>query len=83
MNAFGYYKWRAYKQSLGLALEEHEPVGFFELGDKTAVTVDLDYKRACRYIYLKPTGLRQNVAKEFGNYPMEIKYFGVSGVVQD
>lgn len=47
MKPDAYAKWRDYKAKQGLPMEEHEPVGFFELGDKTSVTVDLDVKRAC------------------------------------
>ena len=37
----------------------YEPAAFFEFeATETQVVVDVDFKRACRYIFLKPTGFR-------------------------
>jgi hypothetical protein len=33
-------------------------VAFFEFDERSSLTVDVDFKRPCRYIMLKPTGFR-------------------------
>ena len=38
----------------------YEPAAFFDFeGSDVQITVDIDFKRPCKYIFLKPTGFRK------------------------
>lgn len=37
----------------------YEPVAFFEFDKDIQLTVDIDFKRPCKYILLKPTAFRK------------------------
>jgi hypothetical protein len=38
----------------------YEPAAFFEYeGTDVSMTVDIDFRRPCKYIFLKPTGSRK------------------------
>lgn len=59
-----------------------EPVAFFEMDNDPSITVDIDFQRSCRYIMLKPTGIRKkptHFTQNINNVPMEIEFFGVTG----
>ena len=64
-----------------------EPVAFFEFENETdtSVTVEIDFKRSCKYIMLKPVGFRKKKSQQasgnqnVNNQPMEIEFFGVMG----
>jgi hypothetical protein len=53
-----YQQWRAKRMKDPRPLRPFEPVAFFEFDDRRSITVDIDYKRPCRYIMVKPTGFR-------------------------
>jgi hypothetical protein len=37
----------------------YEPVAYFEMDADISTQVELDFKKACKYIFLKPTGFRK------------------------
>ncbi len=44
--------------------------------------IEIECKRPCKYIYLKPTNMRDaqhSYSKYFDTNPLEIKFFGVKG----
>jgi hypothetical protein len=55
-----YEEWRAKRIQDSKPLQPFEPVAFFDFENSQAAstTVELDEKRSCRFIMLKPTGLR-------------------------
>lgn len=53
-----YKNWKAKRALDHRPLQPYEPVSFFEFDEKPSLTIDLDYKRECRFIMLKPTGFR-------------------------
>jgi len=68
-------------------VEQWEPVGSFCF-NKTAkqIEFELDYKRPAKYVFLKPTDMRDGqypYSKYFDNSPLEIKFFGVKGQTMD
>jgi hypothetical protein len=63
-------------------LRADEPAAFFELDDKSQMTFDVEFKRPCRYIMLKPTGFRSKPTKyeqSMDTTPVEIEFFGAIG----
>lgn len=63
-------------------LQQYEPVAFFEFDTETEITVDVDFKRSCKYIMLKPISFRKKpyqFTQNINSVPMEIEFFGVSG----
>ena len=81
-----YCKWRERRKEDPRPLQAHEPAGYFQMDDKNVVVCEFDSKRPCRYILVKPTGFREQPTnfvkhKPFKDYPVEIKYFGVTGTV--
>lgn len=53
-----YQRWRQARAKDPRPLRPCEPVAFFEFDERSSLTVDVDFKRPCRYIMLKPTGFR-------------------------
>ena len=55
------------------------------MGANTSITVELDHKRPCNYILLRPTNFRKEPKpySQFNSYPLEIQYFGVTGQTLD
>jgi len=61
-------------------LRAFEPVAFFEFDEKASMSVNLDFKRKCKYIMLKPTGFRTKphlFRQNVNDLPMELEFFGV------
>ena len=82
-----YQKWRQERAKTNKVLEPWEPVGSFQFNEESeVVTIDLHYKRPAKYIFLKPTSMRfkpDSYSKFFTTSPLEIKFFGVTGSVQE
>lgn len=79
-----YQEWLDQRKLSPRPLQPCEPAGFFEIGDATSVTCDVDCKRPGYYIMLKPTAFRLSGPKlglDFNTFPLEIQYFGVMGQV--
>jgi hypothetical protein len=61
----------------------YEPVAFFQIDTGISATVEVDVKRSCRFIMLKPTGLRTKPRPykdtHLNQSSMEIEFFGVQG----
>lgn len=53
-----YNLWKQSRMQDPRPLRPCEPVAFFELDERPSLTVDIDFKKSCRYIMLKPTGFR-------------------------
>jgi ubiquitin-activating enzyme E1 len=63
-------------------LRADEPVAYFQFDAQVQISVDIDFKRASRYVMLKPTGFRKkphNFIQSVDTTPIEIEFFGVSG----
>jgi len=81
-----YKKWLEQRKLSPKPLQSYEPAGFFEMGNQTSITCDIDSKRPGYYIMLKPTIFRSIAGRppmDFNLYPLEIQYFGVIGQVID
>ena len=64
----------------GLELEPWEPVGFFNFNDNTEVlTVEIDYKRPAKYLFIKPISLRPSFQSHAKNCPYELQFVGAKG----
>ena len=64
----------------------YEPVAYFEMDTDIQTQVELDFKKPCRYIFLKPTGFRKKpivFSQAIHSVPMEIEFFGVTGMSWD
>ena len=85
MNHQEYQTWLQERMKSDKELEPWEPVGSFLMDEKSEiVTIELDFKRPAKYVFLKPTGMRSkpdNYTKFFKTSALEIKFFGVSGIV--
>ena len=51
-------EWKEQRALDERPLQPFEPVAFFRFDQSPSVTIELDEKRSCRFIMLKPTGLR-------------------------
>lgn len=79
-----YNSWKVKRMQDPRPLRPYEPVSFFEFDERATITVDVDFKKTCKYIMLKPTGFRSkphHFRQNFGDLPMELEFFGVSGNV--
>ena len=77
-----YQAWKAQRVLDPRPLRPFEPVSFFEFDEKPGVTVEIDFKRECRFIMLKPTGFRvkpHHFRQSPNELPMELEFFGVHG----
>ena len=58
-------------------------MAYFEFENETSLTLDIDFRRPCKYIMLKPVGFRkkntQSHHSNVNSIPMEIEFFAVSG----
>ena len=64
----------------------YEPVAYFEMDVDVQTQIELDFKRSCRYVFLKPTGFRKKpiaFSQAIHSVPMEIEFFGVTGTSWD
>lgn len=62
-----YNEWKQNRLKNPSPLMPHEPAAFFEFeggagNTDTSITVEVDFKRACKYIFLKPTAFRKTTA---------------------
>lgn len=69
-------------------LKAHEPIAFFDFGDKEKIEVNLNVRMAYKYIKLMPLAFRREPInyvdiKEFEEHNAELMYFGVSGYQVD
>mmetsp|Transcript_9033 Transcript_9033/g.8479 ORF Transcript_9033/g.8479 Transcript_9033/m.8479 type:complete len:137 (-) Transcript_9033:4995-5405(-) len=54
-----YLEWKQNRLLSSTPLMPYEPAAFFEFEDQEiTLTVEVDFKRPCKYIYLKPTAFR-------------------------
>jgi len=87
MNHKTFQEWFRKRSKTGREMQPNEPVGSFEFTDSSeSLTIDLSHIRPCRYILLKPTNMRvtpQDYSAKFKTSPLEIKFFGASGVIVD
>ena len=65
-------------------LKPHEPIAYFDFGEKEKIEVNLNVRMAYKFIKILPLAFRTepiNYAdvKEFDSYCSELMYFGVSG----
>lgn len=77
-----YERWKQARSKDPRPLRPCEPVAFFELDERLSLTVDIDFKRSCRYIMLKPTGFRSkphHFRQSVNDLPMELEFFGALG----
>jgi hypothetical protein len=80
-----YSQWKAKRMQDPRPLRECEPVAFFEFDERPSITIDIDFKKSCRYIMLKPTGFRSkphHFRQSVNDLPMELEFFGVLGTSQ-
>lgn len=80
-----YHQWKAKRMQDPRPLRPYEPVAFFEFDERPSITIDIDFKRTCRYIMLKPTGFRSkphHFRQSVNDLPMELEFFGVLGSSQ-
>jgi hypothetical protein len=77
-----YSQWKAKRMQDPRPLRPCEPVSFFEFDERPSLTIDIDFKKSCRYIMLKPTGFRSkphHFRQSVNDLPMELEFFGVQG----
>jgi hypothetical protein len=77
-----YKGWKAKRALDPRPLRPCEPVSFFEFDEKPSITIEIDFKRECRFIMLKPTGFRvkpHHFRQSPNELPMELEFFGVHG----
>lgn len=77
-----YSKWKQARLKDPRPLRPFEPVAFFEFDERPSVTVDIDFKKSCRFIMLKPTGFRtkpHHFRQSVNDLPMELEFFGAVG----
>jgi hypothetical protein len=80
-----YSQWKAKRMQDSRPLKPYEPVAFFEFDERPSITIDIDFKRSCRYIMLKPTGFRSkphHFRQSVNDLPMELEFFGALGSSQ-
>jgi hypothetical protein len=80
-----YGQWKQARMQDARPLRPCEPVAFFEFDEQPSLTVDIDFKRPCRYIMLKPTGFRSkphHFRQSVNDLPMELEFFGAQGSSQ-
>lgn len=80
-----YNQWKAKRMQDPRPLRQCEPVAFFEFDERPSITIDIDFKKSCRYIMLKPTGFRSkphHFRQSVNDLPMELEFFGVLGTTQ-
>jgi hypothetical protein len=80
-----YSQWRQARMLDPRPLRPCEPVAFFEFDERPSLTLDIDFKRPCRYIMLKPTGFRSkphHFRQSVNDLPMELEFFGALGSSQ-
>jgi len=80
-----YNQWKAKRMQDPRPLRPYEPVAFFEFDEGPSITIDIDFKKSCRYIMLKPTGFRSkphHFRQSVNDLPMELEFFGVLGSSQ-
>jgi len=78
-------QWKQARMQDPRPLRPCEPVAFFEFDERPSLTVDIDFKRSCRYIMLKPTGFRSkphHFRQSVNDLPMELEFFGALGSSQ-
>jgi hypothetical protein len=81
-----YKQWRSERLKDPSPLKAHEPVAYFEFDSDNHVTVEPDFRRLCKYIFLKPTGFRKKptaFTQKVSVAPLEIEFFGVTGSTVD
>lgn len=74
-----YEQWKQKRLQDPRPLRACEPVAYFDFDDRLSINVDLDFKRPCRYILLKPTGFRtkpHHFRQKADELPMELEFFG-------
>lgn len=77
-----YAKWKQARLKDPRPLRPFEPVAFFEFDERLSITVDIDFKKSCRFIMLKPTGFRtkpHHFRQSVNDLPMELEFFGAVG----
>lgn len=66
---------------------EWEPVASFLFDEKSeTLAIDLDYKRPCKYVLIKPTNMRtspKDFSSHFKSSPIEIRFMGIQGSIVD
>jgi hypothetical protein len=80
-----YNQWKAKRMQDPRPLRPYEPVSFFEFDERPSITIDIDFKKSCRYIMFKPTGFRSkphHFRQSMNDLPMELEFFGVLGSSQ-
>lgn len=80
-----YNQWKAKRMQDPTPLRPYEPVAFFEFDERATITIDIDFKKSCRFIMLKPTGFRSkphHFRQSVDDLPMELEFFGVLGSSQ-
>lgn len=80
-----YSQWKTARMQDPSPLRPCEPVAFFEFDERPSLTIDIDFKRTCRYIMLKPTGFRSKphlFRLSVNDLPMELEFFGALGSSQ-
>jgi hypothetical protein len=81
-SAEDYSKWKQARMLDPRPLRPCEPVAFFEFDERPSLTIDIDFKKPCRYLMLKPTGFRSkphHFRQSVNDLPMELEFFGVMG----
>lgn len=79
-----YNEWRQNRIKFSPEIDSWEPVGCFEFTnpENESISFKLDHKKEAKYIFFKPTNLRQtpkDFSKKYGIESVEIKFFGVQG----
>ncbi|KAL4475099.1 hypothetical protein ABPG74_001795 [Tetrahymena malaccensis] len=85
MNMAGYNQWKLQRKLIDTPLQQWEPVGCFEfVNNKEVIKVEMDVKRAAKFVHLLPTNFRSQ-PEDFTGYfktgVLDIQYFGVQGQV--
>jgi hypothetical protein len=84
-SAEDYARWKEARMQDPRPLRSCEPVAFFEFDERPSLTIDIDFKKSCRYIMLKPTGFRSkphHFRQSVNDLPMELEFFGATGSSQ-
>jgi hypothetical protein len=80
-----YNQWKQSRMQDPRPLRPCEPVAFFEFDERPSLTIDIDFKKSCQYIMLKPTGFRSkphHFRQSVNDLPMELEFFGALGSSQ-
>ncbi|KAL4512083.1 hypothetical protein ABPG72_005085 [Tetrahymena utriculariae] len=87
MNMAGYNQWKLQRKLIDTPLQQWEPVGCFEfVNNKEVIKVEMDVKRAAKFVHLLPTNFRSQPEDFTGYFKsgiLDIQYFGVQGQVLD